>query len=731
MLSNFTVPTDLWFNSCLVFDLETGTSRVGENEIRDNSPFNPQNMLVSIHWKMLTNIKDPATLEADILKPVNTHVVYHEQHPEDQRNQMPQEFLDALAATECYAAHNLKFDANWLRSVGLEAPESGWCTMIGEYIFARGTPVEKSLKATAERRDVTRKKSDLIDAEFKVGKEFYQIDLDKVVEYAEADVQSCAEILVQQLTDLTERKNTGLLPTFKLMNEMLFFLVEIESNGICIDREVLEEVRVEYQNEKIERLRRLEEIVSDVMGDTPINLNSGPDLCAVVYSRALTDKARWKDVMNIGTDARGKSLYPPRMKPTKFTGWVRTLTKVVKQTVAHQCPDCRGFGTIRKTKKDGTPWKNPSPCKKCGKAGALYIPTDKTAGLKLIPEGPMDASVHGFKTDKVTLARLMKQASNKGNEVAVEFLGSMMRLNAINTYLDSFVTGISTWTRSTGFLHAQFNQTITRTGRLSSSQPNFQNQPSGGKFPVRKAVVSRFPNGQIWEADYSGLEFRVAGELSKDGQIIEDILTGKDVHVQTASIINQCDEADVDKDLRKKAKAYTFGPLYGGRGAMEEPHVKRYFDEYFNIYEGLAEWHKTLFKGVLDNGLVTVPSGREYHFPNAERIAGGRVTNATAVVNYPVQGFATGDLVPLSCIRAHKLFKKNKVKSRLILSVHDSIVVDVSPEETGLIKELLKEAMVGVVGEAKQRWNYEFVLPLDIEIAVGSNWMDVVEIALD
>jgi len=164
---------------------------------------------------------------------------------------------------------------------------------------------------------------------------------------------------------------------------------------------------------------------------------------------------------------------------------------------------------------------------------------------------------------------------------------------------------------------------------------------------------------------------------------------------------------------------------------MEEPHVKRYFDEYFTIYEGLAEWHKTLFKGVLDNGLVTVPSGREYHFPNAERIAGGRVTNATAVVNYPVQGFATGDLVPLSCIRAHKLFKKNKVKSRLILSVHDSIVVDVSPEETGLIKELLKEAMVGVVGEAKQRWNYEFVLPLDIEIAVGSNWMDVVEIALD
>lgn len=731
MLSNFIVPTDLWFNSCVVFDLETGTSRVGESKIRDNSPFNPENMLVSIHWKTLTNVKDPDVLKADLEKPVQTHVVYHEQHPEKQCGSLPFDFLTALDDSDCYVAHNLKFDANWLRSTGISAPEWGWCTMVGEYVLARGTPVEKSLKATAERRDVTRKKSDLIDAEFKAGKEFYQIDLDKVVEYAEADVQSCAEIFVQQLTDLTERKNAGLLPTFKLMNEMLFFLVEIENNGIFIDREVLEEVRVEYESEKIERIRRLEEIVSEVMGDTPINLNSGQDLCAVVYSRALKDKARWKEVMNIGTDHRGKPLYPPRMSANKFTGYVRALTTVVKRTVAHQCTVCRGYGTIRKMKKDGTPYKNPSACKTCNKAGAIYIPTDTTAGLKLIPEGPFDASVHGFKTDKVTIGKLIKQASAKGNDLAVEFLESMMRLNAINTYLDSFVTGIATWTRSTGFLHAQFNQTITRTGRLSSSQPNFQNQPSGGKFPVRKAVVSRFPGGFIYEADYSGLEFRVAGELSKDRQIIDDILTGKDVHVQTASIINQCPESDVTKDLRKKAKAYTFGPLYGGRGAMEAPHVKRYFDEYFNIYKGLADWHQTLFKGVLDNGLVTVPSGREYHFPNAERIAGGRVTNATAVVNYPVQGFATGDLVPLSCVRAHRLFREHGVKSKLILSVHDSIVCDVAPEEAELVKTLLKEAMAGVVKEAKQRWNYEFVLPLDIEIAVGANWMDVVEIPLD
>src|SRR5210317_1447133 len=190
--------------------------------------------------------------------------------------------------------------------------------------------------------------------------------------------------------------------------------------------------------------------------------------------------------------------------------------------------------------------------------------TGQVAGLKLVPEGPNDASINGFKTDKTTIERLIIQAERKDNLEAIQFLTGIRRLNAINTYLDSFVTGIKTYTRPDGILHAQFNQTTTRTGRLSSSNPNFQNQPRGGTFPVRRCVVSRFDGGEVLEADFSGLEFRVAGELSRDPQIIEDILGGKDVHKQTASIINQCGIDEVDKNMRQRAKAYTFAPLYGG-----------------------------------------------------------------------------------------------------------------------------------------------------------------------
>ena len=270
------------------------------------------------------------------------------------------------------------------------------------------------------------------------------------------------------------------------------------------------------------------------------------------------------------------------------------------------------------------------------------------------------------------------------------------------------------------------NQCITATGRLSSSNPNFQNQPKRG-FPVRKAVVSRFEDGLVIEADFSGLEFRVAGELSRDPQIIEDILTGKDIHKQTAAIINQTDASNIDKDQRQAAKAYTFAPLYGGMGAGEPDHIRNYFSQFFAIYEGLAAYQKRLMDGVVRNGIVQTPSGRQYFWPNAKRTRNGRITNATQVVNYPVQGFATGDLVPLACIRAHQKFKELNLVSKLVLTVHDSIVVDCHKDELEQVKEALTWAMTGVPEEAEKRWNYTFSLPLAIEISGGKNWLDQVE----
>lgn len=712
----------------LVLDLETTVQKIEDKT--DNSPFNPDNRCVSAHfgWLGVTTVNVVETLvfgHNEMIKP-------------DSRETLE----EALAEADVMVAHNAKFDINWLTEMGFTIPPVVRCTMIGEYILAKGQRQQLSLKATAERRDVTRKKSDLVDDLFKSGTGFEAMPLATVIEYAEADVIACGEIYLAQEVDFAQEHNQSLTTIVDLMNEMLMFLVEIECNGTYIDLDVLAVVEAEFVAEKAELETALREIIDDVMGDTPINLNSGADMTKVVYSRSVNNRHLHQQVWNIGLNADGRPLYPPRMSAAEFARAVRSTTTVMQRTMAVSCPDCEGqgstqkFKSITRTKQGkkykvvGDPYVKRSRCKVCAGVGALYQPTGVTAGLKLNPAGPSDASINGFKTDKVTLGKLMSQAKAKGNLQAQIFLTKSSRLNAVSTYLDSFVKGVQMWTRSDGLLHSNFNQCVTATGRLSSSNPNLQNQPKRG-FPVRKSIVSRFKDGFIMEADYSGLEFRVAGELSQDPQIILDIKNGKDVHKQTASIINQRLPETISKDERQGAKAYTFAPLYGGTGAGEPPHITKYFSEFFEIYSGLKDYQKELMEGVIATGIVQTPSGRQYYWPNARRTRNGKVSHATQVVNYPVQGFATGDIVPLACIRAQRIMKPLKLRSKLILTVHDSIVVDTAPDEVEQVKAVLKEAMADIGEELVTRWDYTPVLPLDIEISIGKNWLEQNEISVD
>lgn len=689
----------------LILDLETTVQKIDDKT--DNSPFNPNNKCVSVHFCWLG-------------EPVQSLVFNHNDKPIPDD---PSALKIALEQADIIVAHNAKFDIQWLTQMGFTIPPVVWDTMIGEYILAKGQRTELSLKATANRRNVTRKKSDLVDELFKGGTGFEAMPLDTVLEYAEADVVSCMEIYLAQKEDYSKEANLSLMNIVTLMNEMLLFLVEIEGNGVLVDMEALAEIEKEFSTELADITKRLNDIVEDVMGDTPINLNSGPDMTKVIYSREVIDRDIHKQVWNIGVGYNGKSLPPPRMNKSEFSKAVRSTTRIVQRTEAICCSVCDGRGIIRKFKVNGEPYKNMSKCVSCSGNGAHFVSTGKTAGLMLNPADPSYASINGFKTDKTTIKSLINQAKAKKNDVAVEFLTKLSRQNALTTYLDSFIKGIKTWTRPSGFLHTNFNQCITATGRLSSSNPNFQNQPKRG-FPVRKCVVSRFENGMVIEADFSGIEFRVAGELSRDSQIIEDIMTGKDIHKQTASIIHQKPESEIDKDMRQGCKQWTFAPLYGGTGAGEMEHVRKYFKEFFVVYKGLSAYQKRLTDGVAKDGHVRIPSGRQFYWPDVVRRKNGRISVHTQAVNYPIQSFATADLVPLSCIRALRKFKELGLKSKLILTVHDSICVDLYTPELEQVKEVLTWAMKGVTEEAEERWGYSFALPLDIEISGGPNWLD-------
>ena len=693
----------------LGIDIETTVQRV-DGKI-DGSPFNPENSIVACGAQFLHD-------------ETGKYFFFHHNKMECDPKKSHFELQQMIEIADVIVAHNAKFDIMWLQETGFTIECPVYCTMIGEYVLARGQKVPLSLEETAKRRKVTLKRSDLMEETFKKGIGYEDMDPDIVETYGRGDVISCLEVYESQMHDYRKPEFTGLRKTRDMMNEMLFVLIDMERNGICIDIHALDDVEKEFTEERNILDRRLQELVATVMGDTPVNLQSPAQLSEVVYSRKVIDKNKWREVFNIGLNAAGKKLPRPRMSPKEFSLAVKNNTAIIHRTQGVSCPECNGMGSVQKMKKDGKPFKNRSKCQKCDSLGAIFMPTDRVAGFKLVPSSVNDVSSNGFSTDKGTLHFLLAQAQRKGSEEAIEFLQGMRRLNALNVYLASFCGGMRRNTRSDGILHTTFNQCITATGRLSSSDPNFQNQPRSGTFPIRKCVVSRFEGGEIMEADFAGLEFRVAGELSKDAQIYEDIMTGKDVHKQTASIINQKSPDEITKDERQQAKAYTFAPLYGGQGAQEAPHVQQYFKEYFNIYEGLHQWHEKLKRGVLKNGTVTLPSGRQFYWPSVERKANGRISYATQIVNYPVQSFATADIVPIACIRVHNLMKDRHVKSLCVLSVHDSIVIDVYPGEQEIMKEILVEGMEGVAQEVKSRYDYDMVIPLAIEIKSGSNWLN-------
>ena len=306
---------------------------------------------------------------------------------------------------------------------------------------------------------------------------------------------------------------------------------------------------------------------------------------------------------------------------------------------------------------------------------------------------------------------------------ATSFLNKVKRLSALDTYLSSFVDGIKTFTKPAGKLHVRLLQHRTATGRLSGADPNMQNMPRGGTFPVKKVFVSRFDGGKILEADFAQLEFRAAAYLSQDGVAIEEVSTGFDVHAYTAKVIS---DAGQPTD-RQTAKAHTFAPLYGATGFGRTSAEAAYYEHFTKKYRGVREWHTRLAEEALTTQKITTPSGREFAFPNVVRKATGRVSHFTQIKNYPVQSFATADIVPITLIYIEGLLKN--MKSCIVNTVHDSIVIDVHPDEETRVISLIDHTNEALPELLNAQWGIQFNVPLLLEAKIGPNWLDTSDVA--
>jgi len=607
--------------------------------------------------------------------------------------------------------HNAAHDLLWLWESGFKYDGPVFDTMLAEYVLQRGIKEPLSLQACAERYDLDTKKQDTLKEYFKRGYSTRDIPYNELCEYLVADLEATQQLADKLMYRLNTPEDSGLMGTVDLTNQVAVCLSRIYQRGFTVDRDALEEVRVEFEKERDELTVDLQRHVRRLMGDTPINLNSPEQLSWVVYSRRVTDKQYW-----------GNSI-DPYMSDNTFRGLMNELTERVYKTKAMQCKMCNGTGYIRKVKKNGEPFAKLNRCNHCGAAGYTLSPSNVVAGLRFKPPGPKWASANGFSTSKNNLAILENAAKKKGSEDTVDFLSKIRRLSAVETYLSSFVEGIKMFTKQDGKLHVRLLQHRTTTGRLSGAEPNMQNMPRGGTFPVKKVFVSRFEGGKIMEADFAQLEFRAAAFLSQDGVAIEEVSTGFDVHSYTAKVIT---DAGQPTD-RQTAKAHTFAPLYGATGFGRTAAEAEYYTHFTEKYKGIGLWHSRLAKEAINTGCITTPSGREFAFPDVVRKASGRVSHFTQIKNYPVQSFATADIVPIALLFIDEQLAY--AKSCIVNTVHDSIVIDVHPHEERLVIQAIHKTNKELPALITGRWGITFNVPLLLEAKMGPNWLDTKDVS--
>ena len=319
----------------------------------------------------------------------------------------------------------------------------------------------------------------------------------------------------------------------------------------------------------------------------------------------------------------------------------------------------------------------------------------------------------------VTSEEVLQQLKNK-HEIVADILEHRGLKKLIGTYIDALPKLINP---RTGHIHTSFNQTITATGRLSSSDPNLQNIPIRGEDgkEIRKAFIPE-PGCLFFSADYSQIELRVMAHLSQDPQMIEVFREGKDLHAATAANIYKKPIAEVTRDERTKSKRANFGIIYGitvfglaERLDIPRDEAKMLIDGYFETFPQVHNYMEKSKEVARQQGYVTTLFGRRRYLPDINShnatVRGFAERNA---INAPIQGTAA-DIIKVAMIHIFQRFKAEGIKSKMILQVHDELNFSVLPEEKEKVEQIVIEEMQNA---------FQMAVPLVADSGFGDNWLE-------
>lgn len=326
----------------------------------------------------------------------------------------------------------------------------------------------------------------------------------------------------------------------------------------------------------------------------------------------------------------------------------------------------------------------------------------------------------GEPTTRLTDLISLKPKNNSQREV-LELIQEIAKVNAA---LDKNLSSMKTCVEADGLIHFNFNQTVTGTHRLSSNGRDYKMQGQNLPREFKPLFRSRFEGYLMGEIDQAQLEYRVAVFLGQDAAGLRSILDRVDRHQRTAEIIFGTDPSQPNyKELRTRAKAHTFKPLYGGSSGSRAE--RQYYEAFKREHQGITRTQDEWINTVLRTSCLRIPSGLIFYFPGTHTTSSGYVVNSSSICNYPVQSFATADIVPISVTYLWALMIAAEMKSFLVNTVHDSVVAEIHPDEVELFKELGVYSFTrAVYGYLKRVYNVEFNVPLEAEVSIHTHWGD-------
>lgn len=321
----------------------------------------------------------------------------------------------------------------------------------------------------------------------------------------------------------------------------------------------------------------------------------------------------------------------------------------------------------------------------------------------------------GYATDAETLQKLRHLSP---------IIDMVLNWRAVAKLHSTYVLGLLEQIRPDGRIHTVFHQRLTATGRLSSAEPNLQNIPVKTDLgrEMRKFFTAKDENYVLVDADYSQIELRLLAHMSGDETLIRYFLEGRDIHTKTASEIFHVPPEEVTSQMRKSAKAVNFGIVYGiGEYSLSQDIgvpmrvAKDYINAYFALFPGVKRYLDGIKERAAEQGYVTTLFGRKRVIPEITSQKKNLVAFGQRVaMNTPIQGTAA-DIIKLAMVRVDRRLAEEKMASRLILQVHDELILECPKEEAEKAAAILKEEMEGVVN-----WS----VPLVVEEACGSSWFD-------